>query len=419
MSRGSLIILLVSAHFLIGGAVQSLPSLPAGATANAVQVNTAADIYVAGNFVQSGSSLPHAFVAKLSPDGSQVIWWTVLAGSNQDAAVALALGPDDSIYVTGTTYSSDFPTTPGAVQPATSVSNQAFAAKINPAGGVVYATYIGGTDTTTGRAIAVDASGDAFITGGLESGGVFPVTPGAAAGAIGASYETGYIVELNPAGTAAVVAIQGFGGNAIALDGQGNIYAAGAFAGPAIVPTTSGAFQTTESNQTCGTAGLLGSFPCTYQHLAKIDPTGTKLIYSTYLSGRLGATPASIAVDANGNAIVAGTTHSPDYPTTPGAYQPEYFGNPDGGQVALDIWGSSGCGVHHQAEFIGHGPAVVHIFRRFRRCAIRKRSGRRFHPGHGDRFRWKHRVHWHRLFERSAWTLDDTSRIAASHTIIH
>jgi uncharacterized protein (TIGR03437 family) len=330
--RGFLSLFLLSASQAFSGSVQLLPALPPASYTNAVQVDTAGNIYVAGEFSPNLPNRPsHAFVGKLSPDGLQIIWWTVLAGSQDEVASAIALGSDNSVYVTGNTSSTDFPTTNGSMQPTTSVSGQAFATKLNPNGGVVYSTYIGGTASTAGSAITVDASGDAFITGYLSVGGTFPTTPGAVTGAVSpaqSDFPTAFIIELNPAGSAALVAIDGFGGNAIALDGQGNIYAAGAFIGP-IAPATPGAFQTTTVNRAnCFSSFIMVEF-CVSQHLAKIDPTGTTLIYATYLAGSYGASPSAIAIDASGNAIVAGFTNSPDYPTTPAAYQPEYFSNPE------------------------------------------------------------------------------------------
>jgi hypothetical protein len=339
MLRGLLLLSLVSANHAISATVQTLPSLPNGATANAVQVDTSGNIYVVGWFANPPDSPAHAFAAKLSPDGSQVNWWTILAGSSQDRAAAMALGSDNSVYMTGWTYSPDFPTTPGSMQPMTSVSGQAFAVKLSPAGAVVYATYMGGSAGTAGKGIAVDSSGDAFITGSLS--GVLPTTPGAITGATSTNYPTAYVIELNPAGSKSLIAISGFGGNAIAVDPQGFIYAAGSFVGPNnnfnAAPTTPGAFQTLTFNNTCDSAGMFASFPCTFQHIAKIDPTGTQLIFATYVTGVAGATPTSIAVDSFGNVIVAGSTNSPDYPTTPGAYQPEYFANPLQEELALDF----------------------------------------------------------------------------------
>ncbi len=317
------------------GSVQTLPALPAGTFINAVQVDSAGNIYLAGQLYANlpAPSTGHAFVGKLSPDGSKVIWWTTLAGSSSDVIQAMALGPDNSAYVTGTTQSPDFPTTNGSMQPTTSVFAQAFAAKLSPAGAVVYATYIGGSNQTSGKAIAVDSAGHAYITGGTGYDGLFPTTSGAIAGATTPFNGVAFVMELNTSGSAAQVALTGFGGSAIAVDPQGNIYAAGAFSVP--VPTTPGAFQSTFANATCssGGPGSIGPGLCIYQHVAKISPDGTQLLFATYINGNYGATPSAIAVDSAGNVIVAGGTNSPDYPTTPGAYQPEYFANPGLEQV--------------------------------------------------------------------------------------
>lgn len=288
-------------------------------------MDAAGNLYLAGFFIanpQNPNAPAHAFAAKLTPDASQTVWWTVLAGSNDDRALALALGPGNSVYVTGTTQSTDFPTTPGAM----ATSGNAFATELNANGALVYSTYI---PATSGQAIAVDAAGHAFITGALSTGDALQATPGAVAGDTNTSqwpYTTAFILELNPTGSSAVLAIIGFGGNQIALDAQGNIYAAGAFDGP-LAPTTSGAFQPSATANDC-VVGFALALPCAFQHIAKIDPTGTQLIYATYVSGTWGASPSGLAVDSAGNAILAGTTNSPDYPTTPAAYQPEYFANP-------------------------------------------------------------------------------------------
>ena len=329
MLRGYLLLSLLFANHVFGGTVQTLPSLPNATAAKTVQVDSSGNIYLAGWAFPNPPALPaHAFVAKLTPDGSRVIWWTPLAGSGDDRVYAMALGSDSSVYVTGSTTSSDFPTTKGSMQPATTVSNEAFAAKLNPSGAVVYATYIGGSTETSGNAIAVDASGHAFISGITSGPGVFPTSPGAVTGVTSTYNGAGYVIELDAAGSAALIATVGFGGRAIAVDTQGNIYAAGSFAG-LVEATTPGAFQPTTVTPVACFTGFTTGFYCTYQHVAKIDPTGTKLIYGTYLNGSFGATPEGMAVDADGNVMVAGSTNSPDYPTTPGAYQPEYFADPE------------------------------------------------------------------------------------------
>jgi len=292
-----------------------LPPLPNGATAHAVQLDAAGNIYLAGSVPQNGGD---AFVAKLSPDGSQILYWTVLSGSANDSASAIALGPDGSAYVTGTTASADFDTTPGSMQPAQGYKGlQAFAARLDPSGKVAWSTYIGGSAESQGKAIVVDSSGRVYMTGQTYPAG----TP---ANSLQALYydSTGFILVMDAKGTRALIAINGFGGSAIALDAQGNIYAAGSFASP--VTTTPGAFQISAANTICA-ASNFGATPCFYQHIAKFDPSGEQLIYGTYLTGHFGASPVAMVVDADGSLFVVGNTPSPDYPTTPGAYQPQYL----------------------------------------------------------------------------------------------
>ena len=329
MLRGSWALPLICAAHLFSASTPSSTPLPANSIANAVQVDASGNLYLAGFFFASSSDPnppAHAFVAKLSRDASQTLWWTTLGGSKDDRAQALALGPGNSVYVTGKTQSADFPTTLGAFDPGGATAGNTFAAKLDANGVVVYATYI---PATSGQAIAVDPAGDAYITGVLRSGDALKATPGAVAGApssSGITSQSAFIIELDPTGAKAVLAIIGFGGTQIALDGNGNIYAAGVFPGP-FAPTTSGAFQPAVTTRTCSSSQIF-VLPCAHQHIAKIDPAGTRLIYATYLSGTWGATPTGLAVDSAGSAIIAGTTSSPDYPTTPRAYQPEYFGNP-------------------------------------------------------------------------------------------
>jgi uncharacterized protein (TIGR03437 family) len=326
--RGLIVLIFFSANQMFGS-VQSLPALPIGVAASAVQVDASGNIYVAGwippRTPKSTADGTDAFVAKLSPDGSQIIWSTTLGGSSADSAAALALGSDGSVYVTGDTQSADFPATSGSMQPTIgNSSGQGFAAKLDPRGVVVYATYIGGLASAQVEGIAVDSSGDAYLTG-FTTGVGFPTTPGAVSG--DASSNTGFIVELNPPGTVARVAVRGLGGNQIAVDAAGNIYAAGALESSR-VPVTPGAFQTSSAGATCASSLFGGSTPCAYQHISKIDSTGTQLIFATYVAGQWGAVPEGIAVDADGNVIVAGGTFGADYPVTSGAYQSLYLPSP-------------------------------------------------------------------------------------------
>jgi uncharacterized protein (TIGR03437 family) len=306
-----------------GGTVQQLPALPNGATAQALQVDAAGNIYVAGvvppKNPKSSADTTDAFVAKLSSDGSKVLYFTVLGGSNEDGATALAVGSDDSVYVTGTTKSTDFPVTPGALQ--TFFGGElasAFAAKLDANGTTIYATYLGETSYTIAENIAIDGAGDAFILGG---GSIPPGVTG-----LGGDMQSlgGFVIEIDPTGSKMVMGFGGLGGQYIAVDTQGNVYLAGLVPSsppPLTAPAfTPGAFQTSAPSGICG--GDFVAISCPYEYVAKV--TGTQLIYLTGLNGTFGAIPAGIAVDADGNAIVAGTTDSPDFPVTPVTFESLY-----------------------------------------------------------------------------------------------
>src|SRR5580693_5315308 len=114
-----------------------------------MQLDAAGNIYFAGTFVSANQSFYSAFVAKLSADGSQVLYFTALAGSSgNNYGNALAVGSDGSVYIGGSTFSPDFPVTAGALQSTFTGGSQAFFAKLNPAGALVYATFLNGSATS-------------------------------------------------------------------------------------------------------------------------------------------------------------------------------------------------------------------------------------------------------------------------------
>jgi hypothetical protein len=241
---------------------------------------------------------------------------TYLGGSNVDQAVAqgvVAVDGAGSAYVTGTTMSTDFPTSAGAEQTVYGGSiADAVVTKLNPAGtAVVYSTYLGGTGPDEGNAIAVDSAGDAYIAGDTGSG--FPVTAGAFQPANGGGGDNdGFVTKLNPAGTALVYSSY-LGGsdsdvaNGIAVDAAGSAYVTG-FAGSSNFPTTPTPFQAAR-------AGADDAF------VTEVNPAGTALTYSTYLGGSGSDEGKAIRVDGSGDAYVGGYTSSTDFPTTPGASQ--------------------------------------------------------------------------------------------------
>jgi len=200
---------------------------------------------------------------------------------------------------------------------------------LGPAGKIVYSTFVGGaTDVTPGitsapglDSILVDSAGDVIITGqaGTNSAiGPFPPAPAPSAGS-----SESFVLKLDPAGAKILGGISGIGGM-IAMDGQGNIYVTGLqFSDePTPITSTANAFQSEPTNG-CSLVGPF--FTCGYQYVAKLNPGLNQVLYATYVSGEYGATPAAISVDAQGDAFVAGTTQSRDYPTTLNAYEPRYI----------------------------------------------------------------------------------------------
>ena len=274
------------------------------------------------------------FVSKLNSAGTGLLYSTYLSGASLDSAQAIALDPAGDAYVTGYTYSLDFPITPGAFQQTNNALNgTAFVTEINPSGtGLAYSTYLGGSFSEEALAIAVDASGSAYVTGNTSSAS-FPVTPGVFQPTLKTNHglsTNSFITKFNSGGTALIYSTflggsnNGYGGGSadygtgIAVDAQGNATVAGDTAGLDF-PVTTGAFQTQNL------AELNSADPATF--LTRINPIATALLYSTFLSGsgdQTGYTcdcAVGLAVDPSGNVYLAGVTVSVDFPTTSGAFQ--------------------------------------------------------------------------------------------------
>jgi hypothetical protein len=242
---------------------------------------------------------------------------TYLGGSGADSGSSIAVDASGSVYVTGSTSSLDFPTTPGALQTTADGGYDAFVAKLNTTGtALVYSTYLGGNGDDYGYGIAVDASGNAYVTGSTSSWD-FPITPGALQPSNSSEYyiTDAFVAKLNATGTALLYATYLGGTNndcgyGIAVDGSGNAYVTGSTSSWNF-PITPGALQPTSGSD----------YYFTDAFVAKLNAMGTALLYSTYLGGNGDDSGYGIAVDASGNAYVTGSTSSLNFPTTPGALQ--------------------------------------------------------------------------------------------------
>ncbi len=248
---------------------------------------------------------------------------TYLGGSAEDDGFGIAFDSSGNAYVTGETMSTDFPRA-GGVPPNTSAggSFDVFVTKIAANGSsLIYSTYIGGSgvgkSNDSGNAIAVDASGDAFVAGGTESSD-FPTTAGSFQPAI-ASGATGnaFIFELNPAGSALTYSTY-LGGSisdialGVAVDSSGNVYAAGKTSSPDF-PLSANPLQ----------GSPVGGF------VSKLKPAGagaSDLVFSTYLGGGGNDFVNAIALDSSANAYVTGQAESSTFHTTTGAFQTTFGG---------------------------------------------------------------------------------------------
>jgi len=300
-----------------------------------------------------------------------LVYSTYLGGSYADTGKAIAVDSSGDVYITGSVTSSDFPVSPGAFETTFPASTAAYVAKLNPAGtALVYATYFGdpypGNTTTTG--IAVDDSGDAYLTGYTDYD--FPTTPGA--------FDTGgeypyvtfaFATELNPAGTGLVYSTLLAGtessgahnttGYGIAVDTGENAYVVGTTTS-STYPTTAGAYQTTQGCTSCFTG-----------FVTKVNAGGESLSYSTYL-GTGSNRPYAIALDSAGDAFIVGDTPTASFPVTPGAYltaasEPEALFvtklNPTGTALSystfLDEWSSASVDWPHAVAVDSSGYAYV------------------------------------------------------------
>lgn len=255
-----------------------------------------------------------AFASRLDASGSTLLFSTYLGGSGYDAVEGGEVDAAGNIYIVGHTTATDFPTTPGALQPALAGSKDAFIAKVNPVTpALVYATYLGGSGFDEALAVAVDPAGNAYVAGNTR--GLSQSLPGAFQPAQAGNGDA-FVARINPAGTALVggTYLGGAGydnARGVALDGAGNVYLAG--------ESNSFDFPLVRALQ-----GRRGTF--TFDaFVAKFAPGPSSVVYSTLLGGTEQDAAFDVASDASGRAYVTGYTYSTDFPTA-AAPQPAYAG---------------------------------------------------------------------------------------------
>lgn len=245
-----------------------------------------------------------------------LVYSTFLGGSNVDQGRGVAVDPLGSAAVTGLTLSANFPTTPGAFDPALTGPQDAFVTRLDPTGtSAIYSTYLGGSGSDSGFAIAVDASGNAVVTGTTDSTN-FPITAGAADPIYGGSGDA-FATKFSALGSLVFSTYLGGTGNdqgfGVAVDPLGDPTVVGA-TGSMNFPVTPLAFDPSFNGQ-------LDAFS------TKLSPTGS-LVFSTYLGGALVDAAEGVRLDAAGNPLLTGRTTSVNFPTF-AAFDPIYNGAQD------------------------------------------------------------------------------------------
>ena len=314
----------------------------------AIAVDAAGNAYVTGysdsiNFPTTTgafqtifSGTRDAFVTKLNPSGSGVIYSSYLGGNGADEGNSIAVDAFENAYITGTTFSTNFPTQ-NAVQPiigggsAQFGRSDAFVTKLNSTGSALsFSTYLGGTFAEKGIGISIDTSVSAYVTGTTVSGD-FPTVMAyqPTKGGSGGDQDV-FATKLSPLGNALVYSTflggsADDGSSAIAVDSSGSAYVAGVTASSNF-PVTAGAFQTSY-------LGVGDGF------VTKFDPAGSSLVYSTYLGGSANDFATAIAVDTTGNAYLTGSTSSTNFPVV-NALQPTSTGPQDAFVTKLNQNGS-------------------------------------------------------------------------------
>ncbi len=274
------------------------------------------------------------FVAKISSDGSDLVALTFLGGEGDDRPHAMAIGGDGRIYVAGHTGSLEFPTTEGAFSREQMGDNDGFVARFDPTLSTLeFSTFLGGSDADDILALAV-APGGEVIAGGRTASPDFPTTPGAFEPSWNSdpSDVDAFVTRIAADGKSLVYStfVGGSaeeGVNGIDTDGEGNAYAVG--------QTASADFPVTEGAYDREYAGAIDAF------MIKINPSGSDLVYATYLGGIGEDWGNAVDLNAAGEAYMAGYTRSMDYPVTTRAVDTTFNGNTDGFVTKLRPDGSA------------------------------------------------------------------------------
>ncbi|MGC8722526.1 MAG: SBBP repeat-containing protein [Acidobacteriota bacterium] len=295
--------------------------------AHAIAVDSSGDVTIAGQTTSydlpvlkafqpthagtASSANEDAFIAEFGPSGTALLYSSYLGGFGDDVATAVALDAAGDAFVTGYTYSPDFPASSNADQPAYGGAGDGFLSEVAAGGNkLLYSSFLGGEAYDEGRGIAVSTDGHVFVTGDTSSV-AFPILNAYQAQLAGASdafvsaFDFSGATGTSPGQVIYSTYLGGAGsdaGLAVAADASGDAYVTG-YTYSTHFPTSPGAYQRAL------TAGQSAD-----AFVTEFSPTGGSLVYSTYLGGSAFDAAYAIALASDGSACVAGDTYSTDFP---------------------------------------------------------------------------------------------------------
>lgn len=296
------------------------------------------------------------FVTKFNSLGNGLVYSTFLGGNGQDYGLSITIDATLNAYVTGYTNSGNFPVTVGvydANYTGNTLTQDVFVTKLNATGSaLIFSTYLGGNGSDYGNSIAVDASGNVYVTGSCSN--AFPLFP-ATFGSYDDTQNGGddvFVAKFNPTATALVFSTFIGGttndaGTSIAVDASNNIFVAG-YAASVTFPVTIGAFDQSHNS------GIRDAF------ILKLNAAGTSLIYSTFVGGSGDDRATSLAINSSGVAYFCGITTSTNFPTTVGSHDEVSNGGWDGYVAQLNATGSA---LVYSSFFGGTGNDFINAIR--------------------------------------------------------
>ncbi|MCA9926020.1 MAG: SBBP repeat-containing protein [Anaerolineales bacterium] len=279
-----------------------------------------------GAFDTTHNGSSDSFLVKLNAAGSEIAYATLLGGSDIDRATSITLDSEGFPYITGYTWSTNFPTTAGAYDTTHNGERDVFVVKMNAAGSdPIFSTFLGGSSADECAAVAIDNTGQVYLAGHTYSSN-FPTTSGAFDTTYNSKWDA-FLAKLNATGSELVYStLFGDSGDDVSRDIYVNdmkhAYIVG-YTGSSAFPTTSNAFDTVHNG------GTYDAF------VADMDTTNSEMLYATFLGGSADDYGSAIVVSSGGQAYIAGSTNSVNFPTTSGAFATTNNGSSDAFAIKL------------------------------------------------------------------------------------